>query len=82
MTVEAIITSPSFIKIRTVGGEERYINSNLVEEISPHQDDKNMSDIFMMSGKIHTIKETASQLVGNRYQRDASKGATIINFIG
>ena len=82
MAVDGIINSPSFIKIRTVGDKERYINSNFVVSVEPNEQDDKMSDIIMLNGRVYSVKETASQLMENRYRRDARDGSTIINFLG
>ena len=82
MAIDGIITSPSFIKIRTVGEKEHFINSNLVVSIEQSEQDEKMSDIVMLNGKTYTVKETSTQLMENRYRRDVRNGASIINFLG
>ena len=54
----------------------------ILEELRPDVDFENSTDIVMLNGQIHTIKETPSQLIENRYRRDAQKGATVINLLG
>ena len=82
MAVDGIIQTPSLVKVRTIGDKEHYLNSNLIVSFSPSQDVENSTDIVMLNGQVHTIKETPSQLVENRYRRDAQKGATVINLLG
>ncbi|MBQ8886749.1 MAG: hypothetical protein IJY61_03515 [Candidatus Gastranaerophilales bacterium] len=82
MTIEGIITSPSFIKVKTVGEKERFLNSNFILSVEPNEQDEKMSDIVMLNGKTYTIKETSTQLMENRYRRDVRNGASIINFLG
>lgn len=82
MAIEGIISSPSFVKIKTLGQKEHFLNSNLIVSFSPSQEVEGSTDIIMLNGQVHTVKETPSQLVENRYRRDARNGASVINLLG
>ena len=82
MTIEAVITTPSVIKIRTADKKEHYINSNMVVAYSPSEDNEESTDIVMLNGQTYTINETPSQLINARYCRDVKNGTSLINLIG
>ena len=82
MSVDAIITSPSIIRIKTTDKKTHYINSNMVVAYSPSEEDETKTDMVMLNGQKFTINETPSQLIETRYSRDVRNGSSIINFLG
>ncbi|MBQ8634996.1 hypothetical protein IJ425_02450 [bacterium] len=81
MAIEGIIQSPSLVKIRTIGEKEHFLNSNLIVSFSPSQEAEGLTDIVMLNGQVHTVKETPNQLVENRYRRDVARGSSVLNLI-
>ena len=82
MAVDAIINIPAFLKVKTTGNKQHFLNSNLVVSFSPSISEEKATDILMLNGDRYTIKETPDQLIDNRYRRDANKGTSVFNLIG
>lgn len=82
MAVDGVISSPSFMYIKTIADNKHYINSNFVVSVSPSKEIEGASDIVMLNGQTYTINDAPTQLIGNRYVRDAREGKASINLLG
>lgn len=81
MNIDAIINSPSLMRVKTIDNKTHYLNSNMVVAYSPSEDDENKTDIVMLNGQKFTVYDSVPQIVDARYSRDVRNGTSIFNLL-
>lgn len=77
MDINNVMISPTLAKIKTTGGTEHYINSQMIVSLNPAEDKEN-TDIVMLNGKTYTLKGTPAHFA-EQYRMENKGGNFILN---
>ena len=77
MDINNVMISPTLAKIKTTGGTEHYINSQMIVSLSPAENKEN-TDVVMLNGKTYTLKGTPAHYA-EHYRMENKSGGSLLN---
>lgn len=77
MSINNVIISPTLAKIKTTGGTEHYVNSQMIVSLSPAENKEN-TDMLLLNGKTYTLKGTPSHFA-EQFRKGNKDGDILLN---